>query len=184
MALFPLGILSDAAGGGVESDYELIATGFGTGSSTSILFASIPDDYKHLQVRGVARGTSSGAASLTVRFNNISTSSYAWHILYGDGGSVLSTSSVNNTSMFVGSSTGSNFTAGAYAATVFDVLDYTSTSKNTTLRTLSGRTADDNQIQVESNLFNNTAAITQIELFSNSGNFTSTSRFSLSGIRG
>jgi hypothetical protein len=183
--LIPFGILSAAgAGVGVAGDYELIETTFGTGSSAAVLFSSIPQTYKHLQVRVLGRGTNTGQASISVRFNNISTASYAWHILYGDGSSVISTSSTGNTRMFIGSSTGSNYAAGSHAATIFDVLDYTNTSKNTTVRDLSGRVGTSDQIQISSNLFNNTAAITSIELSCDNGNWTNTSRFSLYGIRG
>jgi hypothetical protein len=70
-----------------------------------------------------------------------------------------------------------------YAA-VLDLLDYTSTTKNKTLRFLGG--VDNNGsggIWLSSNIYITTAAITSLSFKFNSYNFTPDSRISLYGIK-
>jgi len=67
---------------------------------------------------------------------------------------------------------------------VLDILDAYSTTKNKTIRSLSGMTGGANNLQLYSGLWNNTAAISSLNIFPGATNFVAGSRFSLYGIRG
>jgi hypothetical protein len=185
MTLSALGIFSAAgAGGGFSSDYELISsTILGTAqASVSFDVSTFASTYKHLQIRAVTRDTTgSGAENFRLRFNGISTSSYARHALLGDGSSVSSFAETSQTAALGGTSPGSTAPANSFGANVIDILDPFSSTKNTTTRTLVGLTP--NSVRLYSGLFNNTATITSVEL-STVFTFTSGSRFSLYGIKG
>jgi hypothetical protein len=88
--------------------------------------------------------------------------------------------------MLNGFSAGASNDTNSFGATIIDILDYASASKNTTLRTLSGSSTSSNpRIGLHSGLWNVTDAVTSITLTDNEGlNYTSSSRFSLYGIKG
>lgn len=56
--------------------FTLIATGTGTGSSTTITFSSIPSTYKHLMVIFQEVRTATGGSTVFTRFNADDTGSY------------------------------------------------------------------------------------------------------------
>jgi hypothetical protein len=177
--------------GNLPSDYELIATAFGTGSSGTITFSSIPQNYKHLQIRYTAKATLA-ATNLEIRFNNDSTVSYIRHGLFASGSTVTSNvspaPSASRTYIGIQQGITSSDTANAVGAGVIDILDYASTSKNTTVRGLYGMADANTIVSLFSGGFFKTDAITEISLFSNlqigTVNFANISRFSLYGIKG
>jgi hypothetical protein len=185
--LIPFGVLS-AAGGGEPvslSDYELIASSFPTGSSVSFsslgTYSSI---YKHLQIRAVTRQTgSSGIVSALLRVNGVSTSTYSWHRLWGDGGGVNSSATASDSSMSVVAMTATNQAANSFAASVIDILDPYSTTKNTTVRSLFGAASTSNSIDLRSGVFRSTASVTSLDI-STFNNFETGTRISLYGIKG
>jgi hypothetical protein len=182
---FPLGILSSAAGEiAFASDYELISTAFGTGSSGVITFSSIPQTYKHLQIRYTAKNSSS-ATQMNITMNAITSGVYIRHSLLGNGSSVTSTaSSTSQTAIQLVESMASSTTASAVAAGVIDLLDYSSTSKNTTLRAFYGMADNINRVYLSSGLYNQTTAVSSLTLTASANNFAALSRFSLYGIKG
>jgi hypothetical protein len=184
--LIPFGVLSAAGAGGLvaASDFELIATAFGTGSSGVIEFTSIPTDFKHLQIRSTSRNTG-GSSSVDLTFNNVTTTSYSAHYLIGGSTSVTSSWITNESDIFLQTYQAPSVVSDTVAAGVIDILDYTSTSKNTTIRALYGHAdnATVRTIRFVSGLFMQTNAINSIT-FTTVGNFTSTTRFSLYGIKG
>ena len=190
MALFPLGILSAAGAGGpsFSSDYELIATSFGTGSSSTITFSSIPQSFRYLQVRWTARSTGN-TFDLQTRFNGVTSGSYSRRQIFGNGSAVSASGSPQTSQTRITVPWGvadSAAGAGITSAGVMDIFDYSSTSKNTTIRSLHGGTSlgGADRIVLSSGGFYNTSAITSIDFFLDAGNFSSISRFSLYGIRG
>lgn len=181
MSPIPLGILAVAgsAGGGA---YELIESNILTSSASSVSFLSIPQDYKHLQIRYVSQNST--ATVNQIQLNGDTGSNYDWHILYGDGSSVFS-SAVNNTTYWQYVSPSTSDGASLFGIGVLDILDYSNTSKNTTGRLLAGSDrSSSKQIRLLSGLWRNTAAVTSVSLNANGNNFVSGSRFSLYGIRG
>jgi hypothetical protein len=184
--LIPIGFFG---GGGSAGAYEQIATAFGTGSSGVVTFSSIPSTYKHLQIRIVSReanGVRSDNPGFRITLNGSTASNYARHILQGNGSAVTSAASSAAAFMLNGFSAGASNDTNSFGATIIDILDYASASKNTTLRTLSGSSTSSNpRIGLHSGLWNVTDAVTSITLTDNEGlNYTSSSRFSLYGIKG
>lgn len=161
------------------NSYESIATANPSAAST-FDFTVIPSTYKHLQIRYATKGTSNGTG-IRIRFNSDTGSNYYIHYLYGDGASAGALAQGITTSGVIGEVTS---TANVQSSGVIDILDYLSTNKNKTVRTLFGY--DNNgsgAIYLNSVLWSATpAAITSITIFPSSG--TITGSFALYGIKG
>jgi len=114
------------------------------------------------------------------QFNgDTTTGNYYAHRLAGDGSSAGAYTPGNLYAISEFGGSGSNF-----MGTVIDILDYTNTNKNKTTRSLFG--VDQNGsgfVGMYSMLWMNTAAINQIILSPNNGNFTQYSTFALYGIK-
>ena len=176
----------------IPSDYESIATAVGTGSIATITFSSIPSTYKHLQLRVLARdlgaGTSTGNATF-IRLNNNTANVYSWHSFNGDG------SAVGWEGYGFGATGGNGYinaitaaggnAAGIMGVGIIDILDYTNTSKLKTITAVTG--IDQNgsgRIAFTSILYNSTSVIDRIDIQGSQGNFTTSSVFSLYGLKG
>jgi len=160
----------------------------GSGGSSSISFTSIPSTYKHLQIRGISRGTSGSFDQIYAQINSDTGANYANHALYGDGSSAGVLAGANNTSFSIGANSGSTQSTGIFGAIVIDILDYANTNKFKTIRALSG--ADGNgsgYAWFASGLWRSTSAITSIKLerlVSGSNNpFVQYTQFALYGIK-
>ncbi len=173
----------------ITNSYESIQTvTVGGGGSASISFTSIPSTYKHLQIRAIAKSNRTGDVQATYRFrfNSDSSSAYTYHRLMGDGSSASSSGggASNYSYLYWGIST-SDY-SNVFAASIWDVLDYSNTNKNTTVRYLGG--VDNNGsggISLGSGAWLNTSAISRIDLDIDSGfSFTQYSQFALYGIKG
>jgi hypothetical protein len=127
-------------------DYESIATvTVGSGGSTAVTFSSIPGTYKHLQIRGIIKTNqaSASADSQFLQFNSDTThTNYRSHYIQGSGSGTPSAGTIQSAtypgaiaSVFPFNGTGQTSVFGAF---VTDVLDYSSTNKNKTIRTLGG----------------------------------------------
>jgi len=180
---------SFSAGAPAASDYELISTTVLGSDTNSVTFSGLGTSgaaYKHLQLRVTAR-SSNGAVgdSLGLRFNGDSGSNYAEHVLYGNGSSVASGAGSSQTFMSAMTIAGNSAGASIFGSGVIDILDFSQTTKNKTLRSLSGNQAQP-FIQLRSGLWMSTSAVTSINLFSANGatNLLTGSRFSLYGLKG
>ncbi len=186
--MIPLGILAAQAPPAAAGAFELISTTTLTSNTASVTFSSIPQDYKHLQIRHVVKSTAAfNDVEFHFRINGITTSSYRSHRLTGNGSSVASGSTATVTYGRIGRliGSGSGVNASAFGANVADVLDYASTTKNTTVRALYGYHGNTVQVELASSALFTTAAVTSFELFPEpSFLFSTGSRFSLYGIRG
>lgn len=170
--------------------FELIQTTLISSDTASVTFSGLSSysDYQHLQIRivsRVSRSTSWGA--LLVTFNE-SVSGYKNHRLFGDGTSVVSNEVTNITSVLLNfPATGSLAETGAYGSGVVDILDAFSSTKNKTVRHLTGRhTAvnSEQRICLGSALWEATSPISSITFTEQNGNPIGTgSRFSLYGVR-
>jgi hypothetical protein len=169
-------------GGAMES---IATVTVGSGGASSITFSDIPGTYQHLQVRAVSRLASGTLPSVSLEFNDSATSIYAYHLLRGNGASATAEAGTSQTSAICVTSAGGSQTASVFSGVVVDILDYASTSKNTTVRTLSG--ADFNGtgwIDLWSALWNNTSAITKVRVFHSGGtNFSQHTTFALYGVK-
>jgi hypothetical protein len=183
--LIPYGIL--ASGGVSASSYELIQTEILSSAAASVSFSSLvtyASIYKHLQIRYVAKSASGGSDdSLRVRLNGDTGSNYTLHQLLGTGSSVISTSATSQTGSFPGIIAGGTATANSFGLGIIDILDPYSTTKNTTLRSLTGLQSA-NLIGLRSGVHISTVAITSLTLTASSNtNLAVGSRFSLYGIK-
>jgi len=176
------------SGGASLSSYESIATAAGTGSSGTITFSSIPSTFKHLQIRAITRNSSTQIYPIIRPNNDSNTANYTLHQLYGNG--TAATAYGSATGSFTGAysiyGATSNQQANVMGAGIVDILDYGSTTKYKTIRSLSG--FDDNNastgyIFVGSSLWLSTSAITSITIAYLTDNFTSSSIFALYGIK-
>ena len=172
-------------------DYDLLETTILGSAASSVTFSSLAtyaSDYKHLQLRLVARTDRNQASdSSLMRFNGDSGSNYSWHsLLVADTSAVLSEGFASQTLMRSGRLSGSPTTANVFAASVIDILDPYSTTKNTTIRVSDGfMAATSNWVGLGSGAWYNTSALTSITLDQVFGtNFVAGSRFSLYGIKG
>lgn len=185
---FGIGFFATAGAGAAAGAFELIATQLITTNTADLTFASIPQTYKHLQLRYVARGNNN-VTNLRFRLNGDTGGNYANHSLFGNGSSVFSDNSTSSTRMFTSEfSYDSGSPAGAFTPGIVDFLDYSSSSKNTTMRCLMGfnDAGVTPNIRLRSAAWFNTAAVTSLLVFTDSGTgrFVSGSRFSLYGIKG
>jgi hypothetical protein len=165
---------------------ETIASTLLATTATGVTFSNIPQGYKHLQVRILARDNRAVTFdNLIIQANGDTGSNYSDHFIYGDGASVGSGGSASVPDPRVGTITGSSTTASVFGANIIDILDYTNTNKYKTVRGLTGADADGSgQIVFRSNLWLNTAAITSLTFTPGGGSFVQYSRFSLYGIKG
>jgi hypothetical protein len=165
--------------------YESIATITDSGGTPNITFSSIPSTYKHLQIRVTAyQNLGNDWRGVTMRFNGDSGNNYSAHQISSGGSSISAGGNASSNAMYPVSAGWSspNFPGVA----IIDVLDYASTSKNKTMRFLSGieRNTTPSDIGFGSGAWYNTSAITSITFTVNADNFTSGTRFALYGIKG
>jgi hypothetical protein len=180
-----LGILDSGVtgGGGAAGSYESIATvTVGSGGSSSITFSSIPSTYTHLQIRCIAKWTYSGTDQSNINISFNTSTIYGYHSLRGNG-----------TAVAVGYGAGYAYLqtfmpsgrANTFGISIIDVLDYTSSIKNKTVRALGGYDANGTGfIGFGSGGSFNTAAITSVTLAPDSDAWGELSQFSLYGIKG
>jgi hypothetical protein len=174
-----------AAGGGTA--FESIATATGTGSSATITFSSIPSTYTSLQIRfSCATTDATTDASAGLRFNSDSGSNYTYHWLYGSGSSAAATAGtaqnrIQTAAFYPGTSYASTMGVG-----VIDIHNYASTTQNKTARIINGWDANGaGYIDLVSGLWLSTTAITSLSIVNiSSQNFSTSSTFSLYGIKG
>jgi hypothetical protein len=184
------GLFSEGAPPVSPTSYESIETfTVGVGGTSAIDFTSIPSTFTHLQLRCLIRTDRpiGDGADLKVKFNGSSTN-YAFHDLNGNGASATAAAGSSAVAISLQRLASDN-TAGAniFAAMIIDILDYTSTSKNKTVRSLGGYDRNGGgQIALSSGLwYASPAAITSIELTTTATtSFKQYSSFALYGIKG
>ena len=165
--------------------FEPIATYSSINGLNSVTFSSIPQTFKHLQIRTSTVATTNGY--IESRLNADSGSNYAWHILTGQGSAAGFGASTPQAKFRV---TGYNLQMDATNpyVSITDILDYTNTNKHTTIRTLSGKDSNGaGEMNLVSGLWLNSAAVTSIELFLSpvvSNTFLTGSHIALYGIKG
>jgi len=172
------------------NSYESIATAsVGAGATSATLgFTSIPSTYKHLQIRGIGRITSTGGDSyLTLTVNGDTGSNYTYHDLYGNGSTATASGLASQTATYVQRFPFDDALASTYGSIVMDILDYTSTNKNKTIRTLGGVDVNGSggDIYLTSGAWlNSSTAITSLTFTPSANLFKQYSSFALYGIKG
>lgn len=178
-----LGIIASQNYTRITGSYESIATITVGGTSQSYLeFTSIPQTYKHLQLRFYAGfNTQPGFASGKSYLNGDTTNSnYKSHHIVANGSTVTPYA---YSVPYGPIATGPDTYPCSY---VIDLLDYTSTSKNKTVRILGGWDANGTGQSVFSSiLWMNTAAVTSYRIQCDGGyNWKQYTSAELFGIKG
>jgi hypothetical protein len=174
----------------VPPDYELISTTVLGSSASSVTFSGLATTaaaYKHLQLRAVY-SSNNGASGTYIRMqlNGDTSGNYSFHYLVGQGSSVLSSGSPTQSAMHI--SPWSSSTSSAHSdVTVTDFFNFSSTTRNKTIRSITGGPGY-GSINLVSGAWYSTAAVTSINLLAFSQGSASTfgvgTRFSLYGLRG
>ena len=185
MSLILLGILnSQAAAAGGAGAYDLLETQVLT-SSGSLSFTglgTLAADYKHLQIRSVVRSGDGANRTFYAQLNGDTNSNYSAHYLLGNGSAMYSGSYTNQQRMYLGELPKSS---EQYEPHIIDILDFSNSSKNTTIKHFWGHTQTVKTSGMTSGAWYNTNAVTSITLFDNGvANLSAGSRFSLYGIKG
>jgi len=167
-----------------------IASATVSGSAAQLVFSSIPQTFTHLQIRGRSRATASTAdAVIGYQFNGDGGTNYGhgWHVLGGNGSAAFSGNGggPGYPTTYSSYAPGSSVTANVCGTSIMDILDYTSTTKNKTLRAIGGFDANGSgNISFSGALWLSTAAITGITVIAANDPYTLAvgSRFDLYGI--
>lgn len=155
-------------------------------SGSSLTFNSIPQTYKHLQIRLIVRDGTNTNSQYYLTFNGGASASYASHVLRGNGTSALAAGFATNTEMRFAAQTIAT-TANIFGASIIDIHDYTSTTKNKTVRAFNGydNNTSDGWIYLVSSVWLSTSAVTSITITNANGStLASGSTFALYGMVG
>jgi hypothetical protein len=173
--------------------YESIATvTVGSGGQSTITFSSIPQTYKHLELRSLLRADGSAindTTSIKWIFNSDTTSAYSRHGLYGDSSNASSYSATYTGYTYAGAITQAGVLSNTFAPSVISISDYSNTSKNKTMRILTGgewnSVGTTGNVNFASAAYYSTSAITSFVLTTATGaNFSQYSSFALYGVKG
>lgn len=170
-------------------DYESIATVLvGSAGASTVTFSNIPQIYKHLQLRILARTTFNGTDDyLSMRFNGDSGTNYTYHNLFNNAGTVTAAGGTGQTLAYLQRATAATAPANTFGLIVVDIPDYANVSKNKIFKMIGGwETNSAGSAYLDSGAWLNTNAISSVQIFG--GNASSTlvqySYFALYGIRG
>jgi hypothetical protein len=163
----------------ILSSYESIATiTVGVAGSASETFTSIPQGYKHLQLRWISR-SSGGSYNPIIRFNGDTGNNYSWHYIDGNGSSATAGNTTSTNSILIAGIQG---VASTFAVGVMDILDYKDTNKFKTAKILLGGDYNGSgSADLWSGNWRSTAAIDSIYLGFSSAQY---SHYALYGIKG
>ena len=162
--------------------YDSIATVTATGSSSVLSFTSIPQTYKHLQLR-INGGNVGYACWMT--FNSDTGTNYSNRRMTTLGSSTGGASQTGRNAITFAAYSGLYYSNNIASATIMDIIDYTSTNKNKISKDLTGYdTNSAGYIDFESGLWMSTAAINRIDLTMATGNWAANSTVALYGIKG
>jgi hypothetical protein len=174
-----------------EGDFEWIATGTTNTSSPSITFSSIPQTYKHLQIRGIGNASygSNDYGALGIRFNSDTGTNYTRHGFRSNLGQSTPSHIALTGTTFASPTEGVflNSTASDWMGTnVIDILDYTATDKYKTARGISGVvwTSSSGMVMFGAGMWKNTAAVTSITVYQQNANWGTGTSFALYGLKG
>jgi hypothetical protein len=160
--------------------YQIATTTVGAGGATDITFSSIPANYTHLQIRGVARNTT-GTTTVRLQFNTDTAANYSYHEFYADGTSAGAAAVVNASFIYIGAQIA---TANCFSPQIIDILDYTNTNKFKSIKNLNGYENNSaGAVAINSGNWRSTSAITSIKIYPAANSFAQYSTFALYGIK-
>lgn len=154
-------------------------------SAASVEFINLGQysDYQHLQIRAIVSHTNSGGNALTLRLNNDTGNNYSYHELVGNSSAVVSNPATSQSSMLAAVIVRQNLSNTSFGAGIVDILDAFDTTKNPTIRALSGHASTESAVGLTSAARLNVEAITSIQLSMAGGSIGANSRISLYGLK-
>lgn len=191
-----LGLIASQISGHLENNsFESIASvTVGSGTAASIDFTSIPQTYKHLQIRYVSKNTDTVKADLDsfyITFNSVGGTSYSWYRVEGLwNNTVPSYGLADQGNIWIGPNiTSYSSYANMFSPGIIEILDYSNTNKFKSVRKIGGVTTngtgtEPGEVALNSGLFKSTSAITSISLSKSGSNQVQNSHFALYGIKG
>lgn len=159
----------------MASTYTPIATSSPSGTQT-VTFSSIPSTYTDLVI--VVNATMSADSNVYMTFNGDTGSNYSITNMYGNNTGALSTRQTSQTQFLM--SLSSFFQNGVVGNMIVNINNYANTSTYKT--TLSRFNNQGVAVQAAVGLWRSTSAINSISIYSNQGNWSSGSTFTLYGI--
>jgi len=161
-----------------SSAYDSISTTtVGNGGQGSLTISSIPQTYKHLQLRIFGRLTDVvSSADPLLRFNGDTASNYSGHHWYANGAansasSPAPSSSASSISLTYGGFPGTNTGTTWWGSQIFDITNYTNTSMYKTVKGFGGysklltSSTSHQETSMNSGQWNSTAAVNSITIF-------------------
>jgi hypothetical protein len=181
-------VLGIVASGYQAGAYEWIATVNGDGSTASLVFSSIPQTYKHLQIRGVANSAYSSVdnGALGVQFNGDTGTNYSRQGFTGGNSTIGNYLLLGTPFAQSGEGVFLQPSQPYMGVNVMDVTDYTSSSKQKTVRGLSGIVFNTSggTVMYAAGYWTGTSPVTSLTMFQQNANFATGTTFSLYGIKG
>lgn len=181
-----------AASSTAAGDYESIATVTLGSNSTRVIMSSIPQTYKHLQIRLLSRSTRSVAReSAWISFNgdyDAGSGLYTTHIVTANetssgGANIVPTQG----GLPIAVIPAANASSGSmFGGAVIDIFDYTSTNKLKVVKSLCGEEQNGTgTVRQVSGVWRNTNAITSLAFDTQAGgDLVTYSSFAIYGIKG
>lgn len=173
--------------------YALSSVTVGAGGASSIEFTNIPQTYKHLQIRGFVRENSGNNHIVLMQINNdtVVGGNYYQHHLLGDGNSVFSNTFNNFGTVASAFMFSSDNPVDSPSSFIYDIFDYSNTSKNTVGRCFYGFDTNNTSnpipqwglVGITSTLHTQTTAVTRLNFFEFNQNFREFTTFSLYGVK-
>jgi hypothetical protein len=169
--------------------YESIQTISLTGNQQTITFTSIPQTYKHLEIRCISRDTYPNTyPGIYATFNG--NGSGTFNYIYGDGNGGAGTVG-GSVSSYTGNSVGNDQSAGQYMPMIARIPDYTNTSRVKMMNLVHAHSRNDGGSNNSAVAFwswssGSTAAVTEILFGEGDPNFKLMpgSHWALYGIKG
>jgi hypothetical protein len=179
-------IASSLTGNLVTNSYDSIQTiTVGAGGTTSAEFTSIPQTYKHLQIRYTAKSNRAiTIESISLMFNATGSNQYTGHNMATNGGGGVTAGYESGQNSGLSSYiTGTSANASIFGVGYIDIYDYTS-SKNKTVRSFGGADLNGSgNVTIASCLWNNTSAINAIKFLNGGTGWSQFTSFALYGVK-
>jgi len=168
----------------MATTYTLISSvTVGSGGAANIEFTSIPATYTDLVVVTSHRWSSTIDDNFFLIFNNDTSGVYSYRHLRGNGSNAASGNGSAQTSLWVGWTLGSNFTASTFSNTQHYIPNYTSSNnKSISTDSVTENNGTEAYCGFFAGLWSNSAAITSIKIQPGSNNFVQYSTAYLYGI--
>jgi hypothetical protein len=191
-----LGVIDSAKTGNLSTTaFDSIATVTASANQSLITFTGIPATYRHLQLRGLSRGHQSNpndGSGIYMRFNSDTGGNFGYQRFYCVRGisnnNGASDSGANQSFADCGIATSASQTADIFGGAIVDVLDYAIAGKKRSANSFGGFALNSNASNQYTHFsqlsWNDTAAVTRIDIVMGVGSFAANSTWALYGVKG